>query len=452
MGFLLRKLLSFYLLGVVWVTVAQFTIPECAQPCLLMAFATNTCSPTDLDCMCTNEIFQNNVTLCVGASCTVPDQLGTLNGAIANSSLTTCGAPVYDRGPKYIVLSNTMCSISVGFVVVRFAFKILVARVDIGWDDWAVLATMIMSIPSAVVTVYGTVEHGLGQHIWTLRPDQITTMLEYFYIMTALYFTQSALLKLCLVLFYIRVFPSQGVQRLLWATVVFVVASAIIFVLVAIFQCTPVHHFWEQWDGLHEGHCVNINAVTITHAAISIALDVWILGVPMWQLRKLKMHWQKKAGVGLMFCVGTFVTIVSILRFRAILEFAGSYDASWEFYNVSVWSTIEISTGIMCSCLPAVRQLLAKLFPIIQGSSAHSRQNYYIYDESKELQKIGRSNTSHDVRIATIASSGDNGSAEFKDDRGIVVETSYTIKRHNDVDEVSLVSHEDRYVKGGRVG
>jgi hypothetical protein len=218
---------------------------------------------------------------------------------------------------------------------------------DIGWDDWAVLATTIISIPSAIVTVHGTVAHGLGQHIWTLRPEEITTMLKYFYVMAALYFTQTALLKLCLVFFYIRVFPSVGVQRLLWGTVIFVVAWGCTFVIADMFQCQPVSYFWQHWDGLHEGRCVDTNAITNTHAAISIALDLWILGIPMWQLRGLKMHWKKKVGVGLMFIIGTFVTIVSILRLRALITFSGSSDVSWEFYNVSVWSTIEICVGIM---------------------------------------------------------------------------------------------------------
>ncbi|KAJ4355498.1 uncharacterized protein N0V89_003514 [Didymosphaeria variabile] len=359
-----------------------------------------------------------------------------------NSSLTSCGAPVHNRGPQYTVLSNVLFSTAAGFVVVRFAFKILVTRVDISWDDWAVLATTIISVPSAIITVYGTVRHGLGQHIWALRPEEITTMLKYFYVMAALYFTQTALLKLCLVFFYIRVFPSKSVQRLLWGTVIFVVAWGFTFVLAALLQCQPVRYFWEHWDGLHEGHCVDINAITNTHAAISIALDIWILGIPMWQLRHLKLHWKKKVGVGLMFSVGTFVTVVSILRLRALMNFAASSDASWEFYDVSVYSTIEICVGIMCACLPTVRQLLAKLFPILQGSSSRSRRHYYNCDESKELQQIGRSNTSHDVRIGTSVSPVKHGSTEFNEEDGIVVEKSYTIKRsHNGVDEVSLVSH-----------
>jgi hypothetical protein len=217
------------------------------------------------------------------------------------------------------------------FVAIRFAFKVLYSKLEIGMDDWAVLATLISAIPSAIVTVYGTVAHGLGQDIWTLTPTEITKMLKFFYVMASLYFTEVALLKLTLIFFYIRVFPAKPVQRLLWGTVAFVVAWGFAFVVVAIFQCRPIHYFWTKWDGMHEGQCLDINAITTSNAGISIALDLWILGIPLWQL----------------FCVGTFVTVVSILRLSALVHFSQSSNASWEFYDVSMWSTIEISVGIM---------------------------------------------------------------------------------------------------------
>lgn len=107
---------------------------------------------------------------------------------------------------------------------------------------------------------------------------------------------------------------------------------------------------------------------------------------------------------------------------------------------------LERCTNVFFSaCLPVIRQLLAKLFPIIHGSSVRSRRKYYNYDDSRELQKIGRSHTSHDVRIATSGPSDRTGaeSAELKEEDGILVETSYTIKSsRNELDEVSLVSHE----------
>lgn len=233
------------------------------------------------------------------------------------------------------------------FVVVRFFFKATVSRMDFGYDDWSVLATLIAATPSAIITVYGTVKHGLGRDIWTLTPQEITEMLKWFYVMASLYFTQVALLKLTLIFFYIRVFPSKEVQRLLWATVVFVLVWGTAFVITAIFQCQPIHYFWTKWDGMHRGTCLDTNAIAAANAGISIALDLWILGIPLWQLWGLKLHWKKKVAVALMFCLGTFVTIVSILRLQSLVHFAQTSNASWEFYNVSLWSTIEICVGIM---------------------------------------------------------------------------------------------------------
>jgi len=261
--------------------------------------------------------------------------------------LRTCEAPIRNRGGRYVTLSNTMVTVAAIFVAIRFAYKILVTRADIGWDDWTVLATLITAVGSAIITVFGTVKHGLGQDIWTLRPEEITKMLRYFYVMATLYFTQVTLLKLTLTFFYIRVFPSPRVQRLLWGTVIFISLWGFTFVMTAIFQCRPIHYFWTKWDGLHEGHCLDINAITTSNASLSIALDFWILGIPLFQLWGLKMNWKKKVGVGLMFCVGTFVTIVSILRLTALVHFAASANASWEFYDVSLWSSVEICVGIM---------------------------------------------------------------------------------------------------------
>ncbi|KAI6777750.1 CFEM domain-containing protein [Emericellopsis cladophorae] len=61
---------------------------------------------------------------------------------------------------------------------------------------------------------------------------------------------------------------------------------------------------------MHQGSCVDANAVAWASAATNIALDLWLLAVPLWQLRTLRLHRKKKIGVGLMFCVGIFVTVL----------------------------------------------------------------------------------------------------------------------------------------------
>ncbi|KAF3007415.1 hypothetical protein E8E13_002762 [Curvularia kusanoi] len=418
----------------------QQEMPACALRCLVYAFGTETCSPADQACICTNPVFQNNVTACVTAACTIPESLVT-----RNVSLTTCGAPVRNHGGEYVVISNVMLVLASAFVILRFAFKALFSRMDFGLDDWCVLATLLSAIPSAIATVYGTVKHGLGQDIWALPPQEITEMLKWFYVMAPLYFLQVTLLKLSLVFFYVRVFPAKEVQRLLWGTVIFVVLWGFAFIITAIFQCQPINYFWLKWDGLHHGKCLDTNAIASSNAGISVVLDFWILGIPLWQLSGLKLHWKKKVAVALMFCLGTFVTVVSILRLQSLVHFAQSSNASWEFYNVSVWSTVEICVGIMCfsACLPTLRLLLVKLFPILGGSTAQSRAKYYNYGSGNELKNVsqqGHSRKSHH-NAATISSPR---SGVFEQGDGITVKTSYTIQRSlGDTDEASLVSHED---------
>jgi hypothetical protein len=49
---------------------------------------------------------------------------------------------------------------------------------------------------------------------------------------------------------------------------------------------------------------------------------------------------------------------------------------------VGYWSTIEISIGILCACMPAIRALFGRLFPLVFGTrSGHS--NTYPYGTAK---------------------------------------------------------------------
>lgn len=63
------------------------------------------------------------------------------------------------------------------------------------------------------------------------------------------------------------------------------------------------------------------------------------------------------------------VTAVSILRLQALVAFATSTNFTWDNYNIHFWSTIEINIGIMCACMPALRQILVWLFPVVFGGS-----------------------------------------------------------------------------------
>ncbi len=222
-----------------------------------------------------------------------------------NTSLSTCGVLPRGRGEDLVIVTSILGSLSIVFIAIRFTYKTLVISFDLGLDDWLALATLVSAIVSAAIAKFGTVPNGLGKDIWTLTPMQITNFGKFFYIMASLYYLQTTLLKLSFISFYIRIFPSTNTRRLLCGTFGFTATWGLGFVVASIFQCQPMDYYWTKWDGMHTGSCIDANAAGWSNAATSIALDIWILGIPLWKLRDLQLHWKKKVSVAIMFCIGT---------------------------------------------------------------------------------------------------------------------------------------------------
>ena len=208
-----------------------------------------------------------------------------------------------DRSQTYITVNNTLVSIAGVFILQRFLYK-LYARMPLGLDDWFTLLTFLVGIPSAVINSLFMTHNGVGRDIWTLTPDQITRFGLFFYIQETVYLAEVAISKLALLFFYMRIFPAANIRRLLWGTVIFNCIFGLTYTLISIFQCIPVGYFWKMWDGEHEGRCLNVSGISWSNAIISIVVDLWMIAIPLWQLRTLKLGWKKKLSVGLMFSVG----------------------------------------------------------------------------------------------------------------------------------------------------
>lgn len=96
---------------------------------------------------------------------------------------------------------------------------------------------------------------------------------------------------------------------------------------------------------------------------------------------------------------------------------------------------------IFSTCLPSIRLLLVKLFPILGGSTARSGMQYQKYGSGNELGNMSKGGRSRGTTGKSTTVS--RGSGAYVKDNGITVETSYTVKRtESDTDEASLVSHE----------
>lgn len=70
-------------------------------------------------------------------------------------------------------------------------------------------------------------------------------------------------------------------------------------------QRRPLDLFWNGWrDKNPRGVMLSGNLIGITHGAWNVALDIWMMILPMTQLLKIGIKLKKKIGVMAMFGVG----------------------------------------------------------------------------------------------------------------------------------------------------
>jgi len=102
--------------------------------------------------------------------------------------------------------------------------------------------------------------------------------------------------------------------------------------------------------------------------------------IPLPEIRKLQIHRRKKIAIGIILGLGWLVCIVSILRLYTLrLMERHMSDPTWYATYLAYWSSIEVNVAIVCACMPALNQLMKKLFPTTWKSST---RQYELRDES----------------------------------------------------------------------
>ncbi|KAL2027461.1 hypothetical protein VTO58DRAFT_111552 [Aureobasidium pullulans] len=219
---------------------------------------------------------------------------------------------------------------------------------------------MVFVIP-LTICAYVLNQIGMGKDMWYVSFDHITQILEIFYFTELLYFAAIGLTKISILLFYLRIFPDWKLRRMIYGIIGACIAYMVVFIVATALQCIPVSMAWQKWDGEHQGKCLNLNAEGWASAIINIILDLIVIILPMRQLKDLAMSWRRKLGVMIMFLGGGFVTIVSILRLKFLIQFAHTDNVTWDYLPVGYWSAVETHVGIIVACAPAIRSLTGNL-------------------------------------------------------------------------------------------
>ena len=244
---------------------------------------------------------QTRAEKCVLQSCTVKEALETKN---ITSSL--CKLPLRNNsgGLKTLIISLLFPSkIS---VLSRVIGKFAGLGHGFGIDDACLLIAMCLGLSTVMLVFLGAIPAGLGRDIWTLDFSSITDFARFFYFIEIFYFLSLTFVKLSFLFFYKRIFTGSNVKKVIWATIIFNILFGLAFPLAGVFVCRPISYTWRNWDGPKaDGRCINNNALVWANGGVSVAVDFWMLAIPLSQVIHLQMKFKKKIALGLMFGVGT---------------------------------------------------------------------------------------------------------------------------------------------------
>ncbi|KAF4972595.1 hypothetical protein FSARC_868 [Fusarium sarcochroum] len=371
----------------VWAATTPEQPPACGLQCIEQEAIKSPCVSADglnATCICTNVELNEKIHLCVTANCTVRESL-----LVQSYSKHTCGAPKRDRTTLVWVLGVVFLVLGLVGFGLRIMARVFVGTQTWGADDWVMLLAVAMMIPLNAISIPIS-RVGLGKDIWNVHPDDITDFLYYFYWDELLYLGALPVTKISILLFYLKVFPGQKIKMGCWILIGLNVAYFIAFELVSIFQCTPIEGAWRAWDKEFPAKCNNINIQGWMAAILNIILDIGTLVLPLGELYRLSLSTKKKLQLMLMFSVGIFVTIVSIVRLRSLASYATTDNVTQDYVEIGYWSTIEVPVGILCACMPAIRSLFGLVFPKVFASTNRSKLSYANVSNSKPLSASNR--------------------------------------------------------------
>ncbi|KAJ5109757.1 hypothetical protein N7532_002402 [Penicillium argentinense] len=240
---------------------------------------------------------------------------------------------------------NIIFSILATFAVIgRFAAR-RIRNLTLGIDDWMICIALL-----------------LNWAIPTTRPGQTQTFTRYLYFIQITYVPAPTAVKLSLLFLYRRIFIHTRFVYLVYTMIGVILIWGMINTFLVIFFCTPISAMWTG-----KGNCLNVDPYI--YAVVNVVTTVIVWAMPIPRVWSLQLPRGQRVGISFIFALGllaetgvevtnSFVVgsdIATAIGRVTLIPDNSDYDKTWEFGRPCMVHIIEISTGIVCTCLPTMR-------------------------------------------------------------------------------------------------
>ncbi|SPJ73397.1 related to integral membrane protein [Fusarium torulosum] len=307
---------------------------------------------------------------CLQENCSARETL-----KVVNISATQCDLPIRNDGPTLRILSFTVFSLAIASFVMRLISKYL-ERSYWGFDDSFMVLAVVFLVPHVTLMQY-MIHDGVGRDVWTLSEKEIVSSFKFFFFQQLDYFLILGLVKASVLAFYLRIFPDHKFRIVVSVTQAFNLISTAVCLVLMLTIRKPISVNWNGWADIFPRVKIRSQKILFAcHSIMNIALDVWMVILPLTQIYQLGLKLRKKAGVIAMFSVDIFLTVACIMRFYFLMSFqSGKQGTESDAVKAIMWAFIELCVGVMVGCMPNIRQLTRRIWKVVLVQAKADEQN-----------------------------------------------------------------------------
>ncbi|KAF2644976.1 hypothetical protein P280DRAFT_466225 [Massarina eburnea CBS 473.64] len=202
----------------------------------------------------------------------------------------------------------------------------------------------------------------LGKRLFYVvqSPDDLADLqqfLLYLYVANVVYAFCIGSMKLSIVAFYWKLFAVGRKSKMaLFFMGGFIIVWALAMAFVGMFGCSPIRGAWRL-GSIGTAKCLDTKKVYIGYAVPNVVTGVMLIAMPMPYVWRLHAPLAQRLFLAGMFALGTFVSVISIIRLTILVRSRGVSDITYDFRDIYLWSIVEVNVGLICVGLPCLRPM-----------------------------------------------------------------------------------------------
>ncbi|CAK7215613.1 hypothetical protein SCUCBS95973_002534 [Sporothrix curviconia] len=243
------------------------------------------------------------------------------------------------RGPAVLGLLSTLLGLTTLLVAVRIYTRWRITH-GFGSDDVLILAAYTMATAFTAAGIAGELTLQWGRHVWDVLPGSVVPGLKLTLTIQVLFDGATNLTKLSMLALFVRITLASGqlmARRMALCLSGIVTASAIVFLLVDVFQCRPVSAFWTL-STTAQRQCINQTKHLLVAGTINTAADLVIAVVFPFQ------YWSAVDKAKAVSRSGSGSTARTVFTFQSMTSTDG--DVTWNTAPALMASALELNIGI----------------------------------------------------------------------------------------------------------